>query len=129
MEVVFFQMLFRWWYCFVIWVYDLNTAVPLVADNLCSAGSPLQCHVRRHCHRKNKAKLGCYAILHATFADYIRLNISHHHYRSLFFLWIFYDVWKHQSCGMKCCVFLIFLMTVLRCVTLREQPYQTQNFG
>ena len=22
-------------------------------------------------------------------------------YRSFFLLWIFYDVWKHQSCGMK----------------------------
>ena len=96
---------------------DRSTAVPSLADIVCSAGSHLQCHVRRHCHGRNKAKLGCYAILHATFADYIRLNISHHHYRSLFFLWIFYDVWKHQSCGMKCCVFLIFLMTVALCYT------------
>ena len=30
---------------------------------------------------------------------------------------------------MKCCVFLIFLMTVLRCVTLKVRPYQTQNLG
>ena len=54
------------------------TTVPPVADIVCSAGSLLQCHVRRHCHAKIKAKIGCYAILHATFADYIRLNISHH---------------------------------------------------
>ena len=56
----------------------LCTTVPPVADIVCSAGSLLQCHVRRHCHAKIKAKIGCYAILHATFADYIRLNISHH---------------------------------------------------
>ena len=57
---------------------QLSTTVPPVADIVCSAGSLLQCHVRRHCHAKIKAKIGCYAILHATFADYIRLNISHH---------------------------------------------------
>jgi len=57
---------------------SLATTVPPVADIVCSAGSRLQCHVRRHCHAKIKAKIGCYAILHATFADYIRLNISHH---------------------------------------------------
>ena len=50
----------------------MGTAVPSVADNLCSAGSHLQCHVRRHCHARNKA------ILHTTFADNIRLNIAHH---------------------------------------------------
>ena len=29
-------------------------------------------------------------------------------YRSFFFLWIFYHVWKHQSCGMKCSNFRAF---------------------
>ena len=26
----------------------------------------------------------------------------------ILFLWIFQDVWKHQSCGMKCYNFLMF---------------------
>ena len=30
---------------------------------------------------------------------------------------------------MKCCVFLIFLMTVLRCVTLKVRPSRTQIIG
>ena len=84
------------------------TASPSGQNFACLVRSRLQCHVRRHRHARNKGKFGSYAFLHATPSDYIRSHCTSYFTWSFFFLWIFRDVSKHQSCGMKCYNFLTF---------------------
>ena len=84
------------------------TTSPSGQNFVCLVRSRLQCHVRRHRHARNKGKFGSYAFLHATPSDYIRSHCTSYFTWSFFFLWIFRDVSKHQSCGMKCYNFLTF---------------------
>ena len=88
--------------------YARITASPSRQNFVCLVRSRLQCHVRRHRHARNKGKFGSYAFLHATPSDYIRSHCTSYFTWSFFFLWIFRDVSKHQSCGMKCYNFLTF---------------------